>query len=88
MRQLITACRLETRVSEQVSQIGQMSKLTRFLSPKVSDLIMAGDADSRLEALAQLRIWQESDFEGIFRAMAGLPVPAESLEEGATIKKA
>ena len=28
--------RLETRVEEQVAQIGQMSKLTRFLSPKVS----------------------------------------------------
>lgn len=41
--------RLETRVSEQVSQIGQMSKLTRFLSPKVSDLIMAGDADDPLK---------------------------------------
>ena len=26
--------RLETRVTEQVAQIGQMSKLTRFLSPK------------------------------------------------------
>ena len=41
--------RLETRVAEQVTQIGQMSKLTRFLSPKVSDLIMAGDADDPLK---------------------------------------
>jgi len=41
--------RLETRVTEQVTQIGQMSKLTRFLSPKVSDLIMAGDADDPLK---------------------------------------
>ena len=41
--------RLETRVSEQVTQISQMSKLTRFLSPKVSDLIMAGDADDPLK---------------------------------------
>jgi len=41
--------RLETRVSDQVTQIGQMSKLTRFLSPKVSDLIMAGDADDPLK---------------------------------------
>jgi class 3 adenylate cyclase/PAS domain-containing protein len=41
--------RLETRVTEQVAQIGQMSKLTRFLSPKVSDLIMAGDADDPLK---------------------------------------
>ena len=41
--------RLETRVAEQVAQIGQISKLTRFLSPKVSDLIMAGDADDPLK---------------------------------------
>jgi class 3 adenylate cyclase/PAS domain-containing protein len=41
--------RLETRVTEQVEQIGQMSKLTRFLSPKVSDLIMSGDADDPLK---------------------------------------
>ena len=41
--------RLETRVTEQVTQIGKMSKLTRFLSPKVSDLIMAGDADDPLK---------------------------------------
>jgi PAS domain-containing protein len=42
--------RLETRVTEQVAKIGQMSKLTRFLSPKISDLIMAGDADDSLKA--------------------------------------
>jgi class 3 adenylate cyclase/PAS domain-containing protein len=41
--------RLETRGTEQVAQIGQMSKLTRFLSPKVSDLIMSGDADDPLK---------------------------------------
>ena len=42
--------RLEARVTEQVSKIGQMSKLTRFLSPKISDLIMSGDADDSLKA--------------------------------------
>ena len=41
--------RLEERVVEQVAQLGQMSKLTRFLSPKVSDLIMSGDADDPLK---------------------------------------
>jgi class 3 adenylate cyclase/PAS domain-containing protein len=41
--------RLEARVTEQVAQIGQMSKLTRFLSPKVSDLIMSGEADDPLK---------------------------------------
>jgi class 3 adenylate cyclase/PAS domain-containing protein len=41
--------RLEARVTEQVAKIGQMSKLTRFLSPRVSDLIMSGDADDPLK---------------------------------------
>ena len=41
--------KLETRVAEQVSQLGRFSKLTRFLSPKVSDMIMSGDADDPLK---------------------------------------
>jgi class 3 adenylate cyclase/GAF domain-containing protein len=40
---------LETRVDEQVDQLGRMSKLTRFLSPKISDLIMSGEADDPLK---------------------------------------
>jgi adenylate cyclase len=40
---------LETRVTEQVSQLGRMSKLTRFLSPKISELIMSGEADDPLK---------------------------------------
>jgi class 3 adenylate cyclase/PAS domain-containing protein len=42
--------RLETRVTEQVAKIAQMSKLTRFLSPKISDLIMSGNAEDTLKA--------------------------------------
>jgi PAS domain S-box-containing protein len=41
--------KLETRVAEQVSQLGRFSKLTRFLSPKISDLILSGDADESLK---------------------------------------
>jgi adenylate cyclase len=41
---------LETRVAEQVAQLGRMSKLTRFLSPKISELIMAGEADDPLKS--------------------------------------
>ena len=41
--------KLETRVAEQVSQLGRFSKLTRFLSPKISDLIISGDADDSLK---------------------------------------
>jgi len=40
---------LETRVAEQVGQLGRMSKLTRFLSPKISELIMSGEADDPLK---------------------------------------
>jgi transcriptional regulator with GAF, ATPase, and Fis domain len=40
---------LETRVAEQVDQIGRMSKLTRFLSPKISEVIMSGEADDPLK---------------------------------------
>lgn len=40
---------LESRVDDQVDQIGRMSKLTRFLSPKISTLIMAGEADDPLK---------------------------------------
>jgi class 3 adenylate cyclase len=40
---------LETRVSEQVGQIARMSKLTRFLSPKISELIMSGETDDPLK---------------------------------------
>jgi class 3 adenylate cyclase len=40
---------LETRVAEQVAQLGRMSKLTRFLSPKISELIMSGEADDPLK---------------------------------------
>ena len=39
---------LESRVAEQVSQIGRYSRLTRFLSPKISDLIMSGETDDPL----------------------------------------
>jgi len=41
---------LETRVDEQVSQIGRMSKLTRFLSPKISDMIMSTEGEDSLKA--------------------------------------
>ena len=40
---------LEARVAEQVNQLARLSKLTRFLSPKISNLIMAGEADDPLQ---------------------------------------
>ena len=40
--------RLEQRVAEQVEQIGRLARLRRFLSPKVADLIVAGQLDDPL----------------------------------------
>jgi CheY-like chemotaxis protein/class 3 adenylate cyclase len=36
---------LETRVAEQVTELERLSKLRRFVSPKVCDLILAGEID-------------------------------------------
>jgi class 3 adenylate cyclase len=40
---------LEARVAEQVAELGRVSKLARFLSPKISALIMSGEADDPLK---------------------------------------
>ena len=48
--------------------------------PIVQSMIMADDADDRVSYLAKLRVFQERDFEGIFRAMAGLPVTIRLLD--------
>ncbi len=48
--------------------------------PIVQRMIMAGDDEARVESLAKLRVFQERDFEGIFRAMAGLPVTIRLLD--------
>jgi pyruvate,orthophosphate dikinase len=48
--------------------------------PIVQRMIMARDDEARREALTQLRPFQESDFEGIFRAMSGLPVTIRLLD--------
>jgi pyruvate,orthophosphate dikinase len=48
--------------------------------PIVQRMIMARDDETRRQALTQLRPFQESDFEGIFRAMSGLPVTIRLLD--------
>ena len=40
--------RLEQRVAEQVGQLARLARLKRFLSPKVADLIVAGQLDDPL----------------------------------------
>ncbi len=46
----------------------------------VREMILADDESGRRKALAQLLPMQRSDFEGLFRAMAGLPVTIRLLD--------
>jgi pyruvate,orthophosphate dikinase len=48
--------------------------------PLVREMIMASNEDERREALDKLLPMQQSDFEGIFEAMAGLPVTIRLLD--------
>jgi pyruvate, orthophosphate dikinase len=48
--------------------------------PKMRAMIMASDRDGRRQALRDLLPLQESDFEGIFDAMQGLPVTIRLLD--------
>ncbi|HET8742348.1 MAG TPA: pyruvate, phosphate dikinase [Gaiella sp.] len=48
--------------------------------PVVQDMILASDANGRRAALDRLLPFQQTDFEGIFEAMAGLPVTIRLLD--------
>jgi pyruvate, orthophosphate dikinase len=48
--------------------------------PKMRAMIMADDAEARRAALAELLPLQQEDFEGLFEAMAGLPVNIRLLD--------
>jgi pyruvate,orthophosphate dikinase len=48
--------------------------------PLVREMIMASGEDERREALARLLPLQQEDFDGIFEAMAGLPVTIRLLD--------
>jgi pyruvate,orthophosphate dikinase len=48
--------------------------------PKMQRMIMADDDDARREALLELLPLQQGDFEGLFEAMAGLPVTIRLLD--------
>jgi pyruvate,orthophosphate dikinase len=48
--------------------------------PKMRAMIMADDTESRRAALAELLPLQQGDFEGLFEAMAGLPVNIRLLD--------
>jgi pyruvate,orthophosphate dikinase len=48
--------------------------------PIVQAMILAEGPEERLEHLHKLRAFQQEDFEGIFRAMAGLPITIRLLD--------
>lgn len=48
--------------------------------PVVQEMILAEDDETRAKALAKLLPMQQKDFEGIFRAMEGLPVTIRLLD--------
>jgi pyruvate,orthophosphate dikinase len=48
--------------------------------PVVQEMILADDEDGRRDALDRLLPFQQSDFEAIFEAMAGLPVTIRLLD--------
>ena len=48
--------------------------------PKMRAMIMADDEDDRRAALGELLPLQQEDFEGLFEAMAGLPVTIRLLD--------
>ncbi len=48
--------------------------------PIVREMILAGDDEERRSALGRLLPMQQADFEGIFEAMAGLPVTIRLLD--------
>jgi pyruvate, orthophosphate dikinase len=48
--------------------------------PVVREMIMAGEEEERRSALEKLLPHQQADFEGIFEAMAGLPVTIRLLD--------
>ncbi|MGI8803296.1 MAG: pyruvate, phosphate dikinase [Solirubrobacteraceae bacterium] len=48
--------------------------------PKMRAMILAADEPARREVLAELQPLQQQDFEGLFEAMAGLPVTIRLLD--------
>jgi len=48
--------------------------------PWVRRMILAEDAEARKESLAKLLPMQQKDFEGIFKALAGLPITVRLLD--------
>src|SRR5262249_54893212 len=54
--------------------------MAQYRQPKMRAMIMAQDTERRRDALAELLPLQQQDFEGLFAAMAGLPVTIRLLD--------
>jgi len=67
---------LEERVAEQVSQLDRLSRLKRFFSPQLADLILAGDAEDPLKTHRREITVVFLDLRG-FMAFAEMAEPEE-----------
>lgn len=68
--------KLEERVAEQVAQLGRLARLKRFLSPKVADLIVAGQLDDPMATRRREVVVAFSDLRG-FTAFTDTADPEE-----------
>ncbi len=70
---------LETRIEEQVAQLDRLSRLRRFLSPQVADLIVEADDDSVLQSHRREIATLFCDLRG-FTAFSETGEPEEVME--------
>ena len=68
--------RLEQRVEEQVTQLGRLSRLKRFFSPQLAELIVSGEADDPLKTHRRDITVVYSDLRG-FTSFAETAEPEE-----------
>ena len=64
---------LEKRVAEQVSEIGRLARLKRFVSPRIGDLILSGEVDDPLKT-------HRRDITVVFTDMRGFTAFSETAE--------
>jgi class 3 adenylate cyclase/CheY-like chemotaxis protein len=70
---------LETRVKEQVTQLERLSRLKRFFSPQLAELIVSGDADDPLKTHRRELTVVYLDLRG-FTAFAETAEPEEVMD--------
>jgi adenylate cyclase len=70
---------LEKRVSEQVAEIGRLARLKRFVSPRVGELILAGEVDDPLKTRRREITVVFTDLRG-FTAFSETAEPEEVMD--------